>query len=42
MKVTKANGLPVCKLTDNHEKAMGTDNDFIDYVKRSIEWRLKH
>lgn len=42
MKVTKSNGLPVCKLTDNPEKAMGTDNDFIDYVKRSIEWRLKH
>ena len=27
---------------ENLEKAMGTNNDFINYVKRSIEWRLKH
>jgi nicotinate phosphoribosyltransferase len=40
MKVTESNGLPVCKLTDNPDKAMGNDKNFIDFVKRAINWRL--
>lgn len=42
MKVTEANGIPVCKLTDNPEKAMGKDKNFIDFVRRSIDWRISH
>lgn len=42
MKITECNGLPVCKLTDNPEKAMGRNQDFIDFVKRSINWRINH
>ena len=42
MKVTEANGIPVCKLTDNPEKAMGKDKNFIDFVRRSIDWRITH
>ena len=40
MKITDCNGLPVCKLTDNSEKAMGKDEEFINFVKRAIMWRL--
>jgi nicotinate phosphoribosyltransferase len=40
MKITDCNGLPVCKLTDNPEKAMGKDEEFINFVKRAIMWRL--
>ena len=42
MKVTEANGIPVCKLTDNPEKAMGKDKNFIEFVRRSIDWRITH
>ena len=42
MKVTEANRIPVCKLTDNPEKAMGKDKNFIDFVRRSIDWRITH
>ena len=42
MKVTEANRIPVCKLTDNPEKAMGKDRNFIDFVRRSIDWRITH
>lgn len=40
MKIIDCNGLPVCKLTDNPEKAMGKDEEFINFVKRAIMWRL--
>lgn len=42
MKISNANGLPVCKLTDNPEKAMGKDLDYINFVKRAIKWRLNN
>lgn len=42
MKITECNGIPVCKLTDDPEKAMGKSKEYIDYVKRSIDWRLKN
>ena len=41
MKVKECNGFPTCKLTDNPEKAMG-DPEFIRYVQRSVDWRIKH
>ena len=41
MKVKECNGFPTCKLTDNPEKAMG-DPEFIRYVQRSVDWRIRH
>jgi nicotinate phosphoribosyltransferase len=41
MKVSSCNGFPTCKLTDCPEKAIG-DPNFIDYVKRSLNWRFKY
>ena len=41
MKVKECNGFPTCKLTDNPEKAMG-DPEFIGYVQRSVDWRIRH
>ena len=41
MKVKECNGFPTCKLTDNPEKAMG-DPEFIGYVQRSVNWRIRH
>jgi nicotinate phosphoribosyltransferase len=42
MKVVEADGYPTCKLTDNPEKAMGDDQEYIDFVKRSVDWRIRH
>jgi nicotinate phosphoribosyltransferase len=42
MKVIEANGYPTCKLTDNPEKAMGDNQEYIDFVKRSIDWRIRY
>ena len=42
MKVIKANGYPTCKLTDNPEKAMGDNQEYIDFVKRSVDWRIRY
>lgn len=42
MKVVEANGYPTCKLTDNPEKAMGDNQEYIDFVKRSIDWRITY
>ena len=42
MKVVKADGYPTCKLTDNPEKAMGDNQEYIDFVKRSIDWRIRY
>ena len=42
MKVVEADGYPTCKLTDNPEKAMGDNQEYIDFVKRSVEWRIRH
>ena len=41
MKVKECNGFPTCKLTDNPKKAMG-DPEFIGYVQRSVDWRIRH
>jgi nicotinate phosphoribosyltransferase len=42
MKVVEANGYPTCKLTDNPEKAMGDNKEFIDFAKRSVDWRIRY
>ena len=40
MKITECNRVPVCKVTDDPVKAMGNSKVYIDFIKRSIAWRL--
>lgn len=42
MKVIEANGSPVAKLSDAQGKCMCRDTEYIDYLRRSIDWRLSH
>ena len=42
MKPIEFNGSPVCKLSNDPGKAMSQDKDYIDYLRRCIEWRLAH
>ena len=42
MKVIEANGSPVAKLSDCEGKNMCRDEEYIKYLRRSIEWRLSH
>lgn len=40
IKLQYVNGRPVAKLSDAPTKAMCRDNDYLDYLKRSVEFRL--
>ena len=40
MKVTKCNGQDVAKLSDTPGKGMCKNKDYIDYLQRSINWRM--
>lgn len=42
MKVTKCNGQDVAKLSDVEGKGMCKSQDYVDYLKRSIDWRMEH
>ena len=42
MKPIEFNGSPVCKLSNDSGKAMSQDTEYIDYLKRTIDWRLNH
>lgn len=42
MKMTECNGFPVCKLSNNDGKIMCRDVEFINYLRRTIDWRLKY
>lgn len=42
MKVVECNGAPVAKLSDVDGKNMCEDKDYIDYLRRTIDWRLAH
>lgn len=42
MKVTSCNGQPVAKLSDADGKGMCKDQSYVDYLKRSIDWRMAH
>ena len=42
MKVTECNGSPVAKLSDTSGKGMCRDEDYVDYLKRCIGWRMSH
>lgn len=42
MKVTECNGKPVAKLSDIDGKGMSRDANYVEYLKRCIDWRLRH
>ena len=42
MKMTECNGHPVAKISDVEGKGMCRDAEYVDYLKRCIDWRLRH
>ena len=42
MKLTACNGQPVAKCSDEPTKGMCKDMGYVDYLRRSIRWRLEH
>ena len=42
MKLVEVNGRPVAKLSNNDGKIMCQDNEYVDYLKRTIVWRLRY
>ena len=42
MKVTECNGYPVAKLSDVEGKGMSRDPQYVEYLKKHIEWRITH
>lgn len=41
-KMVECNGKPVCKLSNNDGKIMCQDNEYVDYLRRTINWRLRY
>lgn len=42
MKVMYVNDSPVAKLSDVPGKVMSPDSTYVDYLRRTIEWRMQH
>ncbi|SDG54326.1 nicotinate phosphoribosyltransferase [Selenomonas sp. WCT3] len=42
MKVTRCNGQDVAKISDTPGKSMCKNQEYVDYLQRAIDWRLKH
>ena len=42
MKTTECNGQPVAKISDTPGKGMCKDPLYIDYLERTLQWRLDH
>ena len=42
MKVTKCNGVDVAKISDTTGKGMCKNPEYVDYLNRAIDWRMKH
>lgn len=42
MKTTACNGMDVAKVSDTPGKGMCKNEEYVDYLKRCIDWRLKH
>ena len=42
MKVTACNGQDVAKISDTPGKGMCKNQEYVDYLQRSIDWRLAH
>ena len=41
IKLQFVNGRPVAKLSDTPSKSMCSDTDYLKYLKRSVDFRLK-
>ena len=41
-KMIECNGKPVCKLSNNRGKIMCRDNEYVNYLEKTIAWRLKY
>lgn len=42
MKTTKCNGMDVAKISDTSGKGMCKNPDYVDYLQRCIDWRMKN
>ncbi len=42
MKVTSCNGCDVAKISDTPGKCMCKNPEYVDYLQRSIDWRMNH
>ncbi|MCQ2526015.1 MAG: nicotinate phosphoribosyltransferase [Lachnospiraceae bacterium] len=42
MKTTKCNGMDVAKVSDVAGKGMCKNPEYVDYLQRCIDWRMKH
>lgn len=42
MKTTACNGWDVAKISDTEGKGMCKNPEYVDYLKKQIEWRMKH
>ena len=42
MKVSSCNGRPVAKLSNDDGKTMCKDDEYVEYLKKTIDWRLTH
>ena len=42
MKMVECNGMPVAKLSNNPQKSMCRDNNHIEYLMRTLDWRRKY
>ena len=42
MKVTKCNGQDVAKISDVEGKSMCKNQDYVEYLQRSIDWRMRN
>jgi nicotinate phosphoribosyltransferase len=42
MKPTLCNGQPIAKISDVEGKGMCKDQEYVDYLKRCIKWRMEH
>ena len=42
MKITRCNGCDVAKLSDVEGKGMCKNPDYVDYLQRCIDWRMKN
>lgn len=41
MKVTKCNGMDVAKISDTDGKGMCKNQEYVEYLQRCIDWRMK-
>ena len=42
MKVSECNDSPVAKLSNSPNKTMCKDKEYIDYLQKTIDWRIRH